>query len=142
MTFVCIWLCLVIWESFYTILITLVVFYLNHKPQIFSKHIFDSHIAYANVIWVQNFNAINGVLTLQKRPWQWLVLSHEIVIEAHCLKNTIYVNLKVKFNLKMHSLSVHTSTKYYYQYSTTGSHFFLICTITTQLRIPQALIAN
>ena len=29
--------------------------------------IFDSHINYANVIWAQNFNAVNRVSILQKK---------------------------------------------------------------------------
>ena len=42
--------------------------------------IFDSHINYANVIWVQNFNAVNRAFILQKRPWELLVSIIQIAI--------------------------------------------------------------
>ena len=95
--------------------------------------IFDSHIKYANVVWDQNCNAVNRLSILQKRPWELLVFSQEIVIQALCLKNRIYLILKINFNLKMYSWSVNTSIIYYHQFSTTGSHFVLIYIIITQL---------
>ena len=95
--------------------------------------IFDSHIKYANVVWDQNCNAVNRLSILQKRPWELLVFSQEIVIQALYLKNKIYLILKINFNLKMYSWSVNTSIIYYHQFSTTGSHFVLIYIIITQL---------
>ena len=94
--------------------------------------IFDLH--YANVIWAQNFNAVNRASILQKKAPRTISFQQEIVIQALCLKNRIYLNLKIKFNLKMYSWSVNTSIIYYYQFSETGSHFVLIWyTSKTQL---------
>lgn len=42
--------------------------------------IFDSDINYANVIWVQNFNAVKRAFILQKRPWELLVSILQIPI--------------------------------------------------------------
>ena len=94
--------------------------------------IFESNINYVNVIWAQNFNTVNRVSILQEKALV-IVFRQKIVIQAICLKNKIYLNLKIKFNLKMYSWSVNTSIIYYHHFSTTGSHFVMICIIITQL---------
>ena len=76
-------------------------------------------------------------LSFRKRPRELLVFSQDIVIQALCLKNRIYLNLKIKFNLKMYSWSVNTSIIYFHKFLTNGSHFAPIYIIITQL--PPAL---
>ena len=72
-------------------------------------------------------------LSFKKKTLKISVFSQEIVIQALCLKDRIYVNLKTKFNLKMNSWSANTLTMYYHQFSTTGSYFVLINIIITEL---------
>ena len=82
----------------------------------------------------QSSNAVNGVSILQKkRPWKLLVFNQEIVVQVLCVKNRIYLSLKINFNLKMYSWLVNTSIIYHHQFLTTVSLFALIYIIITQL---------
>ena len=95
--------------------------------------IFDSHINYANVIWVQNFSAVYSVYLWEKALRTISFQSRDCHLSPLC-KIQNYLNLKIKFNLKMYSYSVNTSIIYYQQFLTNGSpHFAPKYIIITQL---------
>ena len=72
-------------------------------------------------------------LSSQKWHWELLNFSQEIVIQALYLRNRVYINLKIKFNLKVYSWSANAAIIYYNQFSKTGSNFILINISITQL---------
>ena len=44
--------------------------------------IFYSRIDYTNLIWAQNWNALNRIFTFQKRRLEWSIFNHGIVIQV------------------------------------------------------------
>ena len=73
-----------------------------------------SRINYAYVIWAQNFNAVNRVSILRKKALKASFQPRDCH-QALYLSNIIYLNLKMKFNLKMYFWSVNTSIMCYHR---------------------------
>ena len=71
--------------------------------------IFDSHINYANLVWAQNSNAMNRILTLQNKAMRIITLE-----SRNCHASPLFSKFKLlKFNdklLKMCFWSVNLST--------------------------------
>ena len=95
--------------------------------------IFDSNINYANVIWAQNFNAVNRVSILQKKTLRNISFQPRNCHSIPLSKKQNLLKFEDKFNLKMCCWSLNTLIIYYDQFLTNGSHFALVYIIITQL---------